>query len=186
MRISVVSSVLWLLVACGGGTKPAKTPEPVEAVAAAPAAPPEPAAPPAPEKPKMLFAKAVLAPVKGARITGGVVTFSQQAGGDAKVTSEIEGLKAGTYHLVIHDNDTCGPNATQAGPAWAGAAAAPLRFKVGGEELGNLDESEVKLMLDGAAPIMGHVAVLHDDKQGRPGKAMACGPIEAVGSTPTE
>lgn len=184
-----MSSVVPLLVACGGASKPAKAPEPMEAVVAEPtepAAAAEPAPAPEPEKPKTLFAKAVLAPVKGAKLTGGVVTFSQQQGGDAKVTSEIEGLKAGTYHLVIHDNDTCGPNATQAGPAWAGAAAAPLMFKVGGEELGNLDESEVKLMLDGAAPIMGHVAILHDDKNGKPGKAMACGPIEAVGNTPSE
>ena len=56
-------------------------------------------------------------------------------------------------------------------------------FKVGGDSAGNIDETGVKLMLDGVAPITGQTLVLHDDKKGTPGKALACGTIDAVGGS---
>ena len=57
-----------------------------------------------------------------------------------------------------------------------------LTFKVGGDASGNLEESNVKLMLAGTAPIVGQTLVLHDDKKGAPGKTLACGTIDAVGA----
>lgn len=186
MSIKVGLCVLPFLFACGGGSKPVEKPVVADKITEPAPPPPEPEKPPEPEPPKMLYAKAVLTPVKGAKIAGGVVSFSQQEGAEgAKVSTEIEGLKPGSYHVVIHEAAECGPNATKAGPAWPGQAAAPLTFKVTAEEP-NLDASDIKLSLEGAAPVMGHVAVLHDDKKGKPGKAMACGPIEAVGNTPAE
>jgi Cu/Zn superoxide dismutase len=169
--------------ACGGSPKPPveetppvrsvprETPEsePVET----PANKPEPAA-------KSLAAKAALQPVKGAKQPPGTVTFTQGASGTS-VTSDFEGLPRGRYHLVIHEGSECGPNATQAGAAWKGAEAIPLAFTVGGDEAGNLDESGLALALDGVAPIIGQTLVLHDDKKGAPGKALACGTIDAVG-----
>jgi Cu/Zn superoxide dismutase len=121
-----------------------------------------------------------MTPVKGAKLEGGTVTFMQEEGSDTKVSSDFSGLKKGTYHLVIHDGSECGPNATKAGAPWKGGEVVKLMFKVGGDNAGNIDES-VKLMLGGVAPIIGQTLVLHDDKKGTPGKALACGTIDAVG-----
>jgi hypothetical protein len=168
------------LCACGGGKKQVEEPPPppVEKKPEEPPAPPEPAAA---AVPKSYSAKAAMTPVKGAKLEGGTVTFTQEEGSDTHVTSDFTGLKKGTYHVVVHDGTECGPNATKAGPAWKGGEAVKLMFKVGGGEPGNLDESGVKLMLGGAAPIIGQTLVLHDDKKGTPGKALACGTIDAVG-----
>jgi hypothetical protein len=41
-----------------------------------------------------------------------------------------------------------------------------------------LDVGEMEsLQLDGDGTIVGHTLVLHDDKKGKPGKVLACGPI---------
>lgn len=176
MRASSILACL-CLVACGGSKPPPAEPKPV-VEQPKPAEPPPP--PPEPPKPKKLGAKAALAPVKGAKIEPGTVTFEQEEGSDTKVVSELTGLKAGTYHLVIHDGTECGPNATKAGPPWKGAAAVKLMFKVGKDQPGNISEEGVKLMIGGDAPIVGQTLVLHDDKKGAPGKAMACGTIDAV------
>jgi Cu/Zn superoxide dismutase len=175
--------IVWLtcLVACGGGSKKQveEAPPPVvEKKVEAPAPPPEPEPPPVP---KSYSAKAAMTAVKGAKIEGGTVTFMQEEGSDTKVSSDFSGLKKGTYHLVIHDGSECGPNATKAGAPWKGGEAVKLMFKVGGDNPGNIDESGVKLMLNGVAPIIGQTLVLHDDKKGTPGKALACGTIDAVG-----
>lgn len=182
MRV-IVAIVLG--VGCGGSqAKPAE--EPVTEVkreapsAGSPAEPPPPAEPAEPAVEKPVSAKAALEPVKGAKQLPGTVTFTQSAGATS-VTSDFTGLKKGTYHLVIHDGTECGPNATKAGEPWKGAEAVKLVFKVGGDEPGNLDESGIALSLDGAAPIIGQTLVLHDDKKGAPGKALACGTIDAVG-----
>ena len=172
------------LVGCGGGGK--KTveeppPPPVQEKKEEP--PPEPAAPAEPAVPKSMSAKAAMTPVKGAKLEGGTVTFTQEAGSDTNVTSDFAGLKKGTYHLVIHDGSECGDNATKAGPPWKGGEAVKLMFKVGGDNPGNLDESGVKLSLSGVAPIIGQTLVLHDDKKGTPAKALACGTIDAVGGS---
>ncbi|HEY5945197.1 MAG TPA: hypothetical protein VIV40_06890, partial [Kofleriaceae bacterium] len=133
------------LVACGGGGKKKveEAPPPVVEKKAEPPPPPEPAAP---AVPKSYSAKAAMTPVKGAKLEGGTVTFTQEAGADTNVTSDFTGLKKGTYHLVIHDGSECGPNATKAGAPWKGGEAVKLTFKVGGDASGNIDESGVKLM----------------------------------------
>lgn len=164
-----------LLISCGGDKKESKAPvaPPPEPVAKA-----EPEPPPPP--PKKFSAKAALTPVKGAKIAAVTVSFAQTEGEPTKVTTEIEGLKAGKYHFVIHDGAECGPNATKVGPVWAGGANAPLGFNVLKGAIGELDES-VALPLDGDASIVGHTMVLHEDKKGAPGKAVACGTIDVAG-----
>jgi len=170
-------------VGCGGSTpKPAEQ-QPV-AVETKPTPPPTETAPPAPAEPavaKATGAKAALEPVKGAKQPPGVVTFTQDGSGTS-VTSDFSGLPRGKYHLVIHEGTECGPNATQAGAAWKGAETIKLGFAVGGDEPGNIDETGLALQLDGVAPIIGQTLVLHDDKKGSPGKALACGTIDAVGT----
>lgn len=169
------------LVACGGGGKK-KVEEPPPVVEKdkkeEPPPPPEPAEP---AVPKSYSAKAALTPVKGAKVGGGTVTFTQQEGADTSVSSDFSGLKKGTYHLVIHDGSECGDNGAKAGGPWKGGEAVKLTFKVGGDNPGNIDESGVKLMLSGVAPIVGQTLALHDDKKGAPGKMLACGTIDAVG-----
>jgi len=166
------------IAACGGSKKPAAESPPPVADKKEPA-PEQP--PPEPPKPTHFSAKAALTPVKGAKIEAGTVTFEQDEGADTKVVSEFSGLKAGTYHLVIHEGSECGPNATKAGPAWKGATAAKMMFKAGKEQPGNISEEGIKLMVGGEAPIVGQTLVLHDDKKGAPGKALACGTIDKVG-----
>src|SRR5688572_17890227 len=173
-------AILTCLVACGGGG-PKKVEEPPPVVQPPKQEePPPPEAPAEPAVPKSYSAKAAMEPVKGAKQPAATVSFSQDEGQDAKVTSDFSGLKNGTYHLVIHDGSECGPNATKAGPPWKGGEAVKMMFKVGGDNPGNFDDS-VKLMLSGVAPIVGQTLVLHDDKKGAPGKALACGTIDAVG-----
>jgi len=165
------------LISCGGGGKK----EPAAPVAPPPEpvvkAEPEPEPPP---PPKTFSAKAALTPVKGAKIAGVTVSFAQTEGEPTKVTTEIEGLKAGKYHFVIHENADCGPNATKAGAVWPGGASAPLTITVLKGALGELDHS-VALPIDGDASIVGHSLVLHEDKKGAPGKAVACGTIDKAG-----
>jgi hypothetical protein len=181
--MAIITCSTGLLACGGGGKKPVEEPPPVAATKPEePPPPPEPAAA-EPPVPKSHSAKAALTPVKGAKQPPATVTFTQQEGQDASITSDFTGLKNGTYHLVIHDGTECGPNATKAGAAWKGSEAVKLTFKVGGDNPGNLDESGVKLMLHGAAPIVGQTLVLHDDKKGAPGKALACGTIDAVGAS---
>lgn len=167
------------LIACGGGGKK-ETPVPVapkpEPVVKAEPEPP----PPPPPPPKKFSAKAALTAVKGAKMAGATVSFAQTAGEPTKVTTEIEGLKPGKYHVVIHESAECGPNATKVGAVWPGGATAPLGFTVVKGALGELDAS-VALAIDGDASIVGHTLVLHEDKKGAPGKAVACGTIDTAG-----
>ena len=178
-RIALIAFV----VACGGGSKK-KVEEPPPVVdQKKEAEPPPPAEQPAePAVPKSYSAKAALTPLKGVKLDGGTVTFTQQEGQDTAVTSDFSGLKKGTYHVVIHDGSECGDNGSKAGGPWKGGEGVKLVFKVGGDNPGNLDESGVKLMLNGVAPIIGQTLALHDDKKGAPGKMLACGTIDAVGA----
>ena len=166
------------LISCGGDKKEAKAPvaPPPEPVAKAEPEPP----PPPPAPPKTFSAKAALTPVKGAKIAAVTVSFAQTEGASTKVTTEIEGLKPGKYHFVIHEAAECGPNATKVGAVWPGGASAPLAINVIKGALGELDES-VALPIDGDASIVGHTLVLHEDKKGAPGKAVACGTIDMAG-----
>lgn len=178
MTRTTIATVLGLfLFSCGGDKKEAKAPvaPPPEPVAEA-----EPEPPPPPPEPKKFSAKAALTPVKGAKIAAVTVNFAQTEGEPTKVTTEIEGLKAGKYHFVIHENGECGANATKAGAVWPGGASAPLAITVIKGAIGELDAS-VELPIDGDASIVGHTLVLHEDKKGAPGKTVACGTIDKVG-----
>jgi Cu/Zn superoxide dismutase len=166
------------LIACGGGTKEVKppvAPTPAPVVKAEPEPPPPP-----PPPPKRFSAEAALTPVRGVKMTAATVSFSQTEGESTKVTTEIEGLKAGKYHVVVHESAECGPNAKKAGPVWPGAASVELGFTVLKGAIGELDET-VALPIDGDTSIVGHTVVVHLDKKGQPGKVVACGTIDMAG-----
>lgn len=179
------------LAACGG-SKPAPapvepppveaTPPPVANVDPAPVQAPPPAVEPPPPPPpaKVMKAKAELTPVKGQKFKPTTVVFSQKEGDPtSEITSSgVEGLKAGSYHLVVHTATGCGPNATKAGPAFAGAAT-PVDFKADASS-NSIDVPTAPVQVEGDQGVTGHVLVLHDDKGGKVGKAIACGPITSA------
>jgi hypothetical protein len=181
-------STIWIsilaIAACGGKkAAPAEPkepePEPTPVTETKPPPEPEPAPapePPPPPAPKTWHAQAQLAPVKGARLKGATVTFTQHEGQPVAVgsTGWFDGIKAGKYHLLVHDGAECGPNATRAGKAMA-SGDIPFTAAKG---MTGLDVGQVaSIQLEGDAAIVGHTLVLHDDKRGKPGKALACGAI---------
>jgi hypothetical protein len=157
----------------------AKEPEAAEPEAKAeskPAPDPEPAPEPAPPPPKSWKAQAELAPVKGVKIKAATVTFAQEEGGQVTVASTgwFDGIKAGKYHLVVHESADCGANAAKAGKA---VAASDMLFSAA-KGTDSLDVGKgAALQLNGDSTIVGHTLVLTVDKKGKPGKSMACGPI---------
>jgi len=164
---------LVLVVGCGGGTKAAKAPPPPPPVKEAPAEKTAPAEPEPPPPPKVLHAKAALAPMKGVKLAGATVSFAQEDGGETTVSSDdFEGLKPGTYQLVIHDGETC----DKPGEPWKGGAWLELPVTIT-KDTHAMAETKVQLDLGGVAPVVGHALVLHDKKK----KPLACGAIEAVG-----
>jgi Cu/Zn superoxide dismutase len=176
LKLDVLLVTCVLAAACGGGRS-----VPVEEPEVEPAEDEEPEErwdPPPP--PQEWSARAELVPAKGAKMKPGVVRFTQVEGEEVRVMTEADlvGLKAGTYHLVIHEGAQCGKNGTKAGKVWPEAAAAPLDFAVTKATAGAIDVG-VSLMLDGESSIVGRTLVLHDDKKGKPGKVVACGPIQA-------
>ena len=191
MKHTTMLISILVFAACGGGKKPApKPPEETKEAEPEPAPvadtkPAEPEPPPAPEPPpppppKTWHAQAQLTPVKGAKLKGATVTFSQQEGQPVSVASTgwFDGIKAGKYHLLVHQNSDCGANATKAGKPIAGADI-PFAAAKG---MAGLDVAQVNaIQLDGDTAIVGHTLVLHDDKKGKPGKALACGPIAGGG-----
>lgn len=187
MKHTTILISILAIAACGGKKPAPKEPEPKEAEAEPPPpaetkpAEPEPAPapePPPPPPPKTWHAQAQLTPVKGARLKGATVTFSQQEGQPVSVASTgwFDGIKAGKYHLLVHQNSECGANASKAGKPIAGADI-PFAAAKGMDALSV--DSVASIQLDGDTAIVGHVLVLHDDKRGKPGKALACGPIAA-------
>lgn len=187
-HITILMSIL-AIAACGG-KKPApaqpKDPDSDTTPVAEDNKPgPEPAetaapTPPAPPPPKSWHAQAELAPVKGAKIKAATVTFAQDEGQPVAVgsTGWFDGIKAGKYHLVVHDGADCGPNATKAGKPMA-TADIPFTATKGMDSLtvGNV----ATIQLDGDGAIVGHTLVLHDDKKGKPNKPLACGTIASGG-----
>jgi predicted small lipoprotein YifL len=184
MKHAMILMTILAIAACGGKKKPVpvepKEPDTDSATAnegkKAPAEPAEPAPPPPPPAPKSWHAKAELAPVKGVKIKSATVTFAQEEGQPVAVgsTGWFEGIKSGKYHLVVHDGADCGPNATKAGKP---TATGDIPFTAA-KGMDSLDVGKVDtLQLDGDGAIVGHTLVLHDDKKGKPGKALACGPI---------
>jgi Cu/Zn superoxide dismutase len=161
---------------CGHKASPPPVAPAPPAEEAAPEPPPAPAPPP-PPPPKAWHAHAALTPVKGAKLKAATVSFAQTEGETLHVAMDaaFEGLKPGTYHLVIHEAAACGPNATKAGKAWP--TVVDVVVAKGANE--PLSQDVADLALDGDAAIAGHTLAIHDDKKGKPGKALACGPITA-------
>jgi hypothetical protein len=182
MKHTMISMSILALAACGGKSAPVQpkepAPEPTPVVETKPEPVPEP--PPPPPPPKTWRAQAELTPVKGVKLKAATVTFSQQEGQQAIVGSKgwFDGIKSGPYHLVVHEAAECGPNATKVGKPTA-TAEMPLVAAVG---MDSVDIGKIEgVQLDGDATIVGHTLVLHDDKKGKPGKALACGPIASAG-----
>lgn len=190
MKHTTILISILAIAACGGNNPPPaepKEPEPAPAPPPAPEAKPEPEPAPAPEPPppapppiKTLYAQAALVPVKGAKIKGATVTFTQEGDQPVAVASNgwFDGIKPGKYHLVVHENTDCGPNATKAGKAMA-AADVPFAAAKGMDALSLPQVNQIQLQGDSAA--VGHALVLHADAKGKPGKALACGAIAAAG-----
>ncbi|HEX4422623.1 MAG TPA: superoxide dismutase family protein [Kofleriaceae bacterium] len=185
MKRTILMSIL-AIAACGGGKKSESTtpkdPEPEAAAAESKPAPdPDPApAPEAPAPTKSWHAQAELQPVKGAKIKGTTVTFSQDEGAEVVVGSNgwFDGIKPGKYHLVVHDGADCGTNAAKAGKPMA-TADMPLNAAKGQDSVDVGKVSTIQLNGDGA--IIGHTLVLHADVRGKPGKPLACGAIANIG-----
>jgi Cu/Zn superoxide dismutase len=188
MKHTTILISILAIAACGGKKPPPAEPkepepEPAPAPEAKPAPEPEPA--PAPEPPpapppKTLYAQAALVPVKGAKIKGATVTFTQEGDQPVAVASNgwFDGLKPGKYHLVVHESADCGPNATKVGKPM-GAADALFTATKGQDALGIAQAAQFQLQ--GDAAVVGHTLVLHADAKGKPGKALACGAIATAG-----
>lgn len=186
MKLNVFVIASFALVACGGKAKKATDqppPDPDLGSEVEPIDEPEPEPEPEPPPPQRWSARAELAPVKGAKVKARVVSFAQTEGAGADIAGDapFDGLKAGTYHLVVHASPECGKNATKAGPVLAATAGVALTLVVVKGAPAALEDSGVGLTLDGDDSIVGHTLVLHEDKKGKPGKALACGPIVADG-----
>jgi hypothetical protein len=186
MKHTTILISILAIAACGGGQKPEpappKEPEPApkepEPVAETKPPEPEPAPepPPPPPPPKSFLAQAQVMPTKGSRFKGTVVTFTQEEGQPVAVGSVgwFDGIKAGKYHLVVHAGADCGANAAKAGKP---IATADMSFTVA-KGTSSLEVGQVAtITLDGEGAIIGHALVLHDDKRGKPGKALGCGTI---------
>jgi hypothetical protein len=177
---SILISIL-ALAACGGKKaepaqpkEPPPPPEPAPVAETKPEPAPEPPPPPPPPPPKSWHAQADLTPVRGTKIKGATITFTQEEGKPVTIGSKgwFDGIKSGKYHLVVHEAAACGPNATK-----AGKSGTDLEF-VAAKGMDAVDVGESSAVtLDGDSAIVGHTLVLHDDKKGKPGKALACGPI---------
>lgn len=188
MKHTTILISILAIAACGGKSPPPDEPkEPAPAPAPEPQAKPEPEPEPAPEPapppappPKTLYAQAALVPVKGAKIKGATVTFTQEGDQPVAVGSNgwFDGLKPGKYHLVVHESTDCGPNATKAGKPMAAADVLFTAAK-GMDALSLPQVAQIQLQGDGAA--VGHTLVLHADAKGKLGKALACGAIAAAG-----
>jgi hypothetical protein len=171
------------LAACGGSKPPPlkaqvipvePDPPPVVEAKPEPAPPvPEPAPPP---PPKTWHAQADLVPIKGIKIKAATVTFTQEEGQPAAVGSSgwFDGIKAGKYHLVVHEGTDCGASAVKAGKPM-GTASIPFAALKGTTSL-EVNQAAA-IQLEGDAAVIGHTLVLHDDRKGKAGRALACGPI---------
>jgi len=174
----ILISVL-AVAACGGKKSEPAQPKPEPEPPPAPKPEPEPAPEPPPPPPpaKQWHAQAELTPVKGSKFKAATVTFSQAEGKPVTIGSSgwFEGIKSAPYHLVVHDGAACGPNATKAGKPGTDIAF----VATAGMDALDVGEVPAGLVLDGDGTIVGHTLVLHDDKKGKPGKALACGTIAA-------
>ena len=175
--------------ACGGKSAPRAAPPPDDDDGPGERVEPfddevedEPAPPPPP--PRELVASAALAPVKGSKMKAAQIWFSQVEGEPTAVAADppLDGLKAGRYHLVIHEGGECGKNGAKAGKPWAPAADAALVVEVVKGQPAAVEAGDLPLALEGDATIVGRTLVVHADRKGKPGKVEACGVITAEGA----
>ena len=178
--LPIAMSAIVLLSGCGGGASTTQGPTVKTKAAAGGEAEPEEREPEEKlRRPKRIYAKAALSPVRGSRLKRILVSFTQRGNADTTVeTGAFTNAMPGTYWLVIHDGSACGANASKAGPVWPGADV--MRVVIRRDLSGGLETTELDLSLDGDAGAISHALVLHDDKKGKPGKALACGVIEEV------
>jgi Cu/Zn superoxide dismutase len=159
------------------------TPEPTPAAEPAPETATEPVVPPTAPPPKMFAAQVELAPLKGQKMKQAVVVkFQQEEGKPATASAEsaLEGLKAGKYHLVIHEAAECGTDGKKAGKVWDATASAPITIEIKKDEPTTIEASDVAFKLDGDQSIANRTLVMHEDKAGKPGKAVACGVVTKI------
>ena len=191
MKHTTILISILAIAACGGNRPepvepkepepaPAPAPEAKPAPEPEPAPAPEPPPPPPPPASKTLYAQAALLPVKGAKIKGATVTFTQEGDQPVAIASNgwFDGIKPGKYHLVVHESTDCGPNATKAGKPMAAADVLFIAAK-GMDALSLPQVAQIQLQGDHA--VLGHTLVLHADAKGKLGKALACGSIAAAG-----
>jgi len=189
MKHTTILLSILAIAACGGkkpeaekpkAPNPDSEPDPAPTVATKtkPEAAPEPETPP-PPPPKTWKAQADLKPVKGSKIKGATVTFTQEEGQATSIgsTGWFDGIKAGKYHLVVHEGADCGVNATKAGKPMTGGEIPFAAVK--GESSLTVGPA-AGIQLGGDTAVVGHALVLHDDKKGKAGKALACGPIASA------
>jgi hypothetical protein len=174
MKHTMISMSILAIAACGGKQpEPAQPKEPAPAPVVEKKPEPEPAPPP---PPRSWHAKADMTPVKGAKIKAATVTFSQQEGQQVVVGSKgwFDGIRSGKYHFVVHEAAECGPDAAKVGKP----IETPDMLLVAAVGMDSVDVGKVdSIQLDGATAIVGHTLVLADDKNGKPGKVIACGAI---------
>ncbi|HSD88554.1 MAG TPA: hypothetical protein VLB44_13595 [Kofleriaceae bacterium] len=169
--------VITLLVGCGSSPPPKPPPPRPKSVETEKA--PAPAPPPAEKEPVIYHAKAAMTPTKASRLEPFTIGFMQHEGDNALVLADLPvGVKAGTYHYLIHEGAECGPDGTKVGPVWRETKDVDLKLVVLKDLTGALDNSELAAHLEGEQAIVKHTLVLHDDKKGKPGKPLACGTIE--------
>ena len=179
--LSSTTTLLILLAACGGPSKPkaaAPTPAPMVETKPVVEEPPAPPEPPPPPPPMEWHASAQLAPVKGSKMPAVDVVFFQVEGeaGRARSSGAFEKLKAGKYHLVVHQGSECGAKASKAGGTLFDLSAEQLLVATR-KEAPSFDVQSATIALDGEGSIVGHALVLPADKRGKLGAAVACGVI---------
>jgi superoxide dismutase, Cu-Zn family len=144
-------------------------------------------------------AVAVLAPLKGSRVTG-VVRF--RVDGDAlDVTTSVDGLPGGVHAYHVHVYGDCSsPDGESAGPHFhfTGSSFGEARIITG--NLGELrpggkptiaDRTRIQASLGGRYSILGRAVIVHErgndptsPPDGAAGKRLACGVIGIAGPAP--
>ena len=134
------------------------------------------------QAPATAVAPVEMKPVKGSKMKPATVKLEEQGSTTSLVGGWFEGLKPGKYLWVIHEKGDGSGNGKKAGPAWSGAAGLQISMEVTKDHGGNIDQGlPIKL-----ADVGGRALVLHQDKKGKPGKAVACGVIAGGPVPPSE
>jgi hypothetical protein len=68
----------------------------------------------------------------------------------------------------------------KAGKVWALTASAPVKIEIAKDTENKLDASDVAFKLEGDMAITNRTLALHYDKQGKPGRVVACGVVTKI------